>query len=575
MLMRGFRIKEKRLTSVIFAASLIAFVGIAAIQYYYVRAYVEAYEATFERNVNDAMSRVIYQLEKKEIAQQLKEKLKKYKGSHIINTVDSLNLSMFKELEKMGIDSMGSDSIINITRERIRIQVATNRYGEYIRKIDTNIISLEKVEEDSSNTNDSGSEFIRTMDLTQGERFVDVFEHARGWKPIRKQGIPGKIDSVYDNVDQFLKRTFIISDVMEDFFNINHYIPIEERVNISAIDSLIREEFEILNITASYEFGIYSPSRHELVLEKTGQYSTELVNNGVGFRLYPSDMFSPPEYLMIYFPNRKNYIYSELTGMFSLSMVLILAVAFSFFFILFNLLRQKKLSEMKTDFINNMTHEIKTPISTISLACEALNMPETSMDEQSRQSFIHIIEQENKRLAAMTEKILQTAIIEKKTMSLKREMVDVHELIMSAVTNVNHWVKQKGGQVLLELLAENPKAMADKIHFENAIYNLLDNANKYSPHSPLIKVSTRNENGTILISISDNGIGISKLDHKKIFEKLYRVSTGNIHSTKGFGLGLNYTKAIVDGHGGKIIVESEQGKGSTFTIKIPTYHGKK
>lgn len=568
--------KEKRLTTVILVASLIAFVGIAAIQYYYVRAYVEAYEATFERNVNDAMSRVIYQLEKKEIAQQLKEKLKKYKGSRIINTVDSLNLSMFKELQKMGIDSMGSDSIINITRERIRIQVATNKYGEYIRKIDTNIISLEKIEGDSGKVGSNvGKNLVSSNDLKQGEHFVDVFEHARGWKPVRKQDIPGKVDSVYDNVDQFLKRTFIISDVMEDFFNINHYIPIEERVNISAIDSLIREEFEILNINASYEFGIYSPSRHELVLEKTGKYSNELVNKGVGFRLYPSDMFSPPEYLMIYFPNRKNYIYRELTGMFSLSMVLILAVAFSFFFILFNLLRQKKLSEMKTDFINNMTHEIKTPISTISLACEALNISNSELNEDSKKNFIQIIQQENKRLAAMTEKILQTAIIEKKTMTLKREIVDVHELINNAVTNVGHWVKQKRGTVTICPDATNSIVMADKIHFENAIYNLLDNANKYSPQNPQIKVNTWNENGSILISVEDKGIGIPRSEQKKIFEKLYRVSTGNIHSTRGFGLGLNYTKAIVDGHGGKITVESEQGKGSIFTIKIPVYHGKK
>ena len=175
----------------------------------------------------------------------------------------------------------------------------------------------------------------------------------------------------------------------------------------------------------------------------------------------------------------------------------------------------------------------------------------------------------------MTEKILQTAIIEKKTMSLKREVIDIHGLINNAVINVSHWVKQKGGTVSTNLNATNSIAMADKIHFENAIYNLLDNANKYSPEIPQILVSSRNENGSILISVEDKGIGISKMEQKKIFEKLYRVSTGNIHSTRGFGLGLNYTKAIVEGHGGKITVESEPGKGSVFTIKIPIYHGKK
>jgi len=229
---------------------------------------------------------------------------------------------------------------------------------------------------------------------------------------------------------------------------------------------------------------------------------------------------------------------------------------------------------MKTDFINNMTHEIKTPISTISLACEMLSDKTTSLEAEQKAGFVTIIAEENKRLAAMAEKILQTAIIDRGRMDLKKERTDIHRLIEKSVNNIRLWVDQKEGFVEASLNAANHFAEVDPVHFENVIFNLLDNAIKYSPHHPEIFIRTENTNGHLVITVRDNGIGIEKKELKKIFDSLYRVPTGNIHNVKGFGLGLCYVKAIISSHEGHIGVDSEIGKGTIFTIKIPVLHEK-
>lgn len=549
--------------------------GIAGVQYYYLRTAIDAKEATFDRNVNEAVSRVIYQIEKHEIAVQLKSKLQTYsKGVGLINLLDSLNQSLFQSLQEMGIDSMGEDSVVDLTRERISFQIAMNRYGEYQQGLDSSLRynSMDTLDADSLKR-------LQLFEAIQNRRLFTAKKNIQYSKDDKTNTYEDKqefllYDSLYTSVEQYLMRTYIIGDVMEDFFNINHFSPIETRIDSSFIDSLIASELSLKGINIEYDFGIYSPRRDTILLQKTGKYEEELRNEGYGFRLFPSDMFSPPEYLLIYFPKKSSYIYAEVSGMFLLTLVLVAVIIFSFFFVVFSLLRQKKLSEMKTDFINNMTHEIKTPISTISLACEVLSDNQTEISPEKQFEFIHIIAQENKRLAAMTEKILQTAIIEKGRMGLKREKLNTHHIIQQAVENIQLLVEQKDGVIEQDLSAERTLIMADSIHFENAIFNLLDNANKYSETQPKIEIQTKNINNSILISIKDHGIGISKKDQKRIFERLYRVPTGDVHNVKGFGLGLNYVKAIIEGHEGEITLQSELGKGSEFIIKVPLYHAK-
>jgi two-component system phosphate regulon sensor histidine kinase PhoR len=224
---------------------------------------------------------------------------------------------------------------------------------------------------------------------------------------------------------------------------------------------------------------------------------------------------------------------------------------------------------MKNDFINNMTHEFKTPISTISLACEALNNHDIVRSPEFTESYINIILEENNRLATMAEKILQTAVIEKGQLKMKRERIDLHEVITDVIKNIRIHVEIKDGVIRKQCKATNPVLLGDKVHLTNLVYNLLDNANKYSPRKPVITVRTENTSNGILLTIEDHGIGISKGEQKKIFDKLYRVPTGNIQEVRGFGLGLSYVKAIVEEHHGRISLDSEINKGTTFRVFLP------
>lgn len=556
--------KENSLKTIIIAVSAAALIGIAAIQYYYVRTAINASEATFDRNVNDVMSKIVFQMEKNEVASQVRKKLKSFsREQELINTLDSLNQELFRSLQQIGIDSMRTDSIIRRTRNEISEKVAMNQYGEYLKNIDTSKIKTDVVIPESDSLMRMELPFVLEEKVARAKARKDL-------QTIQER----KMDELYRNVDRFLRRTYLIGDVMEDFFNINHFFPVESRIDSANLDSMIRTEFAFRGIMADFIFGIYSSKRDTVIMQSTLGYEEKLRNSNFGFRLFPSDMFSSPDYIMIYFPDKKNYIFSEVSGMLMLSLFLVAVIAVSFFFILFNLLRQKRLSEMKTDFINNMTHEIKTPISTISLACEMLSDKTTILDAGQQTGFVTIIAEENKRLAAMAEKILQTAIIDRGRMELKMERTDIHLLIEKSVNNIKLLVDQKEGIVHLNLKAAHHFAEVDPVHFENVVFNLLDNAIKYSPHHPEITVKTENTNGHFVLFIFDNGIGIEKKELKKIFDSLYRVPTGNIHNVKGFGLGLCYVKAIISSHKGSISVDSEVGKGTTFIIKIPVLHEK-
>lgn len=225
---------------------------------------------------------------------------------------------------------------------------------------------------------------------------------------------------------------------------------------------------------------------------------------------------------------------------------------------------------MKTDFINNMTHEFKTPIATISLASDSILSPSILENKDKVTRFINIIKQENKRMLSQVEKVLQMAQIEKENVELKFNAVNLHETIEDAVINAELKIQAKGGTIQTSLMSQNPIIEADQIHISSIINNLLDNAEKYTPERPEIVITTRDVKGGIEFDVSDNGIGMTKDALKLIFEKFYRVHTGNVHDVKGFGLGLSYVKAMVDAHHGKIFVKSEPGKGSIFTIYLPS-----
>lgn len=255
--------------------------------------------------------------------------------------------------------------------------------------------------------------------------------------------------------------------------------------------------------------------------------------------------------------------------MLMVSGMVIIILMFSFYYFIATIVRQKKLSTIKNDFISNMTHEFKTPISTISLASEMLGDDSVVKTPEKQARFLKMIKDENKRLSVLVESILQTAILDKGEFKLKLNELDLHEIINTAINNTHLLIDQRGGKITTMLNATKTKFQADRVHLTNIVFNLIDNAVKYSKDCPEISLSTENTEAGINIYIKDNGIGISKENQRKIFDKFYRVPTGNVHNVKGFGLGLSYVQAVVQKHGGEISVQSELGKGSTFKVYLP------
>ncbi len=357
-------------------------------------------------------------------------------------------------------------------------------------------------------------------------------------------------------------------------------IPIDERIHLPTLDKLLKMEFQDRGINIFYSYGIFSNTsngfiaynNHFLIPEENQIAFSSLKNSKYQVNLFSTDIYSPGK-LAIVFPGKERYIWEGLWNILLLSLLFVAVILGCFAYTITVIFRQKKLSEMKTDFINNMTHEFKTPIATISLAADSITNATIISNPDKVRRFADIIKQENKRMNGQVEKVLQMALIERDTMKLNFSSIDLHEVIHQAIGNISLQVEKKDGRVSSNLSAERPVIEGDSNHISNIINNLLDNANKYSPEKPEIVVSTRNVSNGVEITVADNGIGMTKEAKKRIFEKFYRVHTGNLHDVKGFGLGLAYVKTMVTAHKGSIDVKSELGKGSSFIIFLPFHVG--
>jgi two-component system phosphate regulon sensor histidine kinase PhoR len=278
---------------------------------------------------------------------------------------------------------------------------------------------------------------------------------------------------------------------------------------------------------------------------------------------------APYENIVVIIPNYRKLVlkqsYWDLVG----SIVFTLFIMFAFFLTLYTMINQRKLSEIKGDFINNMTHEFKTPLATISLAVDALNNEKVINDKERAQYFRSIIKDENKRMNRHVETILQAAALEKQEFTLNKKLLNGNQVISSSLANFDLVLKEKNGKAKLILNAKNDCIEADEQHFTNLLNNLIDNAIKYSKDEPDITITTLNTSRNFIVRIEDKGIGMSRESVKRIFEKFYRAHTGNLHNVKGFGLGMSYVKTIIDAHKGRIKVESTVGKGSVFTVEMP------
>ncbi len=514
------------ITIIIMSLSLIVLVGV---QLYWIDNAIKVREANFLSSINDAVGNVVTKLEKIELARQIKNP--KYGASPLL-LIDSLNKQIINKLEseskktKRAIHDSAYDP-----RGEITIEIFRKKEKEKDNPLaDTSQLSYQEI----------------------------------GARSLNASNMPN--DSITP-----INRSSILGQVIESLINENNKKSIEDRIDKNLLDSLLKLEFRSQQINTPFEFGVISGATERLCIEKSGKYHNELLNEGLVFNLFPGDIFSSPSYLLIYFPDETQYIYSQIGYMLLLSAILIIVIITIFVFNISTIIKQKKLSDIKNDFINNMTHEFKTPISTISLACEALSDKEIDQNTMLMHNYVSIINEENKRLGKMAEKILQTAVLDQAQLKIKQETVDLHKIIEDVLKSMSIVFESRQGSIEVKLEATRHIVTGDRVHLTNVIYNLLDNANKYTPNTPhiIIKTANKTPNG-ITISIKDNGIGISRSNQKKIFEKLYRVPTGNRHDVKGFGLGLSYVKVIIEIHGGNINVESELKKGSCFNINFPT-----
>lgn len=357
--------------------------------------------------------------------------------------------------------------------------------------------------------------------------------------------------------DNFLK---IVDQMVMEYTNRN--IPVFQRIDKQELKELLNTEFKERKINLPYEFKITNNAESDKTVFKDK-------NDYYKVNLFPNDIINKPDFLLLTFSGKSNYIIGSMWIMLIASFLFSSVILLTFIYTILYIIKQKKLSDVKTDFINNMTHEFKTPIATISLASDAIINEKVINDKTQIEDFIRIIKEENQRMNTHVEHVLQMALLEKKEFNLKPENIDLHSLLKDAISKIKLQAESKQGKIINDFVDKSIEISGDYNHLLNIFINLLENAVKYTETLPEICIKTFIYQQKVIVTVSDNGIGMSKEHLSKIFDKFYRVAKGNVHNVKGFGLGLSYVKAIVMAHNGDIKVKSELGKGSSFDVILP------
>ncbi len=523
----------------------LALIGLISFQMYWINNAINISEDRFKKGVQDALNVVSAKLEQQEIVYTAAKKL---------------------QYSQEGKTWIGLDSITFISQKRKdSLEGGFLLKEEDVRKFYFTPDSAEKNHEHLVVDVETDQPFKSSEGTWIDE---DVLIEVKRFK--------ANIDSVVEynvsteqTINKVEEKSEMVTVILNELFSKERKL--ENRIDKRQLQTLLAASLQNQGIDIDFNYGVIDGENHNLVLTNAGDFKDEIMESEFKTNLFKRDIIPTANYLAVFFPDQQTFLIGKIWFSLASSILLVLVIIGIFGYAVYTIMRQKKISEIKNDFINNMTHEFKTPISTVSLACEALQDEDVKKNDAFLKRYISIIETENKRLGLQVEKVLQMATLEKKDFKLKLEKLDIHEIIDRALDNINLQIEKREGVINKHLAASNRDVIADELHLTNIIYNLLDNANKYSRDKPEITISTKNKNGGIVVKISDKGIGMSKEVVKRIFERFYREPTGNLHDVKGFGLGLTYVKTMVDALGGSIGVKSDIAKGSTFEIYLPQH----
>lgn len=509
----------KRKLIILITAASISMVALIAIQVYWIDAAVDTQRRKFDQTVMEVMSSTLEKIEKEEAVTKVTSEL--FPSS----TVDK---------------SLHSDSVINIDKfplgDPFKKQLITKRETQ-----DYDLLNIQF----TPPTTDSSIFIIRKSQKRVLSTNVTV-----------------------DITDQLEQKATLINEIVNELALISINNDYNERVSEADIKSIFDKELRKAGINTSYILDIFDAETQRLSFNKNPAIQDDIMATPYRLSLLPNNYYIKSDEILLYFPEHDNYMLQNIWKILVLSFLLILILILLFYSSISTIFKQKQLSQIKNDFINNMTHELKTPISTISLACEALGDESIQLDNKRKERYIGMIGDENKRLSVLVDSVLKSSVWDSVKVNMPKERMLANSIIKEVTKSFEIQLSKKSGKLIVRLDAKEDFIELNKVHFSNVIFNLLDNANKYSSDEPVIEVKSWDEDDYFVVSISDNGIGISKEDQKKIFDKFYRVPTGNIHDVKGFGLGLNYVKRVVELHNGEIRLNSIKGQGTTIIIKI-------
>jgi len=519
---------SKKIIWILIGIMAVAVMALILLQIYWVRNAVYLKEQEFGHLVNKTLAKIVKQIEEQETVLQISNEIVSFNNDTAMSQDDK---QFFKEISERLNDSLK----VNVTFDGKNVGNAKhNKTGKNVLTKDSIVYKRKKTSDNSS---------------------YDEFDSK-------------KISIKQDSKSYFKDKAIFVENVVNKLIRVN--MDLRDRIQKPVLEAIIAREFKNNGIKYRYEYAVQKGS--DELIYNSAKFTVLSSDEKFRTALFPDDFFSVPYFLIIYFPNEEKSIYGTIRLMVISSIIMTLIITLTFGFTLLIIFRQKKLSELKNDFINNMTHELKTPISTISLALQMLKDKSIPAEFKNVDRISDIIDDESKRLGQQVEKVLQMAIYEKGNINLKKREIDCHRIIQNVIKNFELQVQAKDGNIDCLLIAEKPVIYADEVHFTGVISNLIDNAVKYSNENPKINISTMSDVNGLTISVKDNGIGISKENVKKIFENFYRVPTGNMHNVKGFGIGLSYVKKMVEAHGGSIKVKSEPKLGSEFIITIPFNH---